>query len=99
VNRAGWLGFEILHPAWAAVLLATPLVLALGWWALRARARGRAALVSPRQLVRFLPLFSENRARLRVALAAGAALFLGLALLGRESLAFGRFALLPFLLL
>jgi Ca-activated chloride channel family protein len=82
VNRAGWLGFEILHPAWALVLLVAPLVLALGWWALRARARGRAALVGRRQLARFLPLFSENRARLRVGLAAGGALFLALALLG-----------------
>jgi Ca-activated chloride channel family protein len=82
VNRPGWLGFEILHPAWAAVLLAVPLVLALGWWGLRARARARLALVSQRQLVRFLPLFSENRARLRVALAGAGALFLALALLG-----------------
>jgi Ca-activated chloride channel family protein len=64
------------------LLLCVPFVLALGWWALRARARARAALVSERQLARFLPLFSENRARLRVLLAAAAALFLGLALLG-----------------
>jgi Ca-activated chloride channel family protein len=82
VNRPSFFGFEILHTGWAAVLLAAPLVLLLGWWALRARARARAALVSERQLVRFLPLFSENRARLRVALATLGALFLALALLG-----------------
>lgn len=82
MNRPSLLGFELLHPGWAAVLLAAPLVLLLGWWALRARARARLALVSARQLARFLPLFSENRARLRVALAAAGALFLALALLG-----------------
>jgi Ca-activated chloride channel family protein len=82
VNRPAFLGFEILHPAWAVVLLAAPLVLLLGWWALRARARARAALVSARQMSRFLPLFSVNRARLRVALATGGGLFLALALLG-----------------
>jgi len=82
VNRPAWLGFEILHPAWAVAFLAVPLVLLLGWWALHARARARLALVSARQQARFLPLFSENRARLRVALATGGALFLVLALLG-----------------
>lgn len=82
MNRPAFLGFEILHPGWALALLGVPLVLLLGWWALRARARARAALVSPRQQPRFLPLFSENRARLRVLLAAGGALFLALALVG-----------------
>jgi len=82
VNHRAFLGFEILHPAWAAVLLAVPLVALLGWWALRRRARARAALVSARAMTRFLPLYSENRARLRVALATGGALFLALALLG-----------------
>jgi len=82
VNRPAWLGFEILHPAWAVALLAVPLVFALGWWALHARARARLALVSARQQSRFLPLYSENRARLRVALATSGALFLVLALLG-----------------
>ena len=82
MNRTSWLGFEVLHPGWATALLAVPLVLCLGWWALRARARARLALVSARQQSRFLPLFSENRARLRVALAAAGALFLALALLG-----------------
>lgn len=82
MSRPAWLGFEILHPLWAPVLLAVPLLLFLGWWALRARARARALLVSERALARFLPLFSENRARLRVLLAGAAALFLGLALLG-----------------
>jgi len=82
VNRPSWLGFEILHPAWAVALLAAPLLLVLGWWALRARARARLALVSARQQARFLPLFSENRARLRVLLAGAGALFLSFALLG-----------------
>jgi len=82
VNRPSWFGFEVLHPAWALALLAVPAVLALGWWALRARARARAALVSQRQLARFLPLYSENRPRMPVALATLGALFLALALVG-----------------
>ncbi len=82
MNRASFLGFELLHPGWAWVLLGVPLVLLLGVWALRARRRDRSALVSARALARFLPLFSENRLRLRVALVTAGALFLGLALLG-----------------
>ena len=82
MSRTNLLGFEVLHPAWGWALLALPLLLFAGAWALRARARARAALVSERQQARFLPLFSENRARLRVLLASAAALFLALALVG-----------------
>jgi Ca-activated chloride channel family protein len=49
---------------------------------LRARARARARLVAPEQFARFLPGFSENRARLRVVLGASAALLLGFAMVG-----------------
>ncbi|MBK7641561.1 MAG: VWA domain-containing protein [Planctomycetes bacterium] len=81
-RHASFLGFEWLHPAWAWALAALPLLLAFGVWSLRARARARLALVSARQQSRFLPLFSENRARMRLALACAGALFLALALVG-----------------
>ena len=78
----GFLGFDLLRPAWLAAALAGPAVLAVGVLGLRARARSRARLVDERQIPRFLPRFSPNRARLRVALAAAGALFLGFALVG-----------------
>jgi len=78
----GFLGFDILRPALFAAAAAGPIVLVLGVLGLRARARARARLVSTAQQGRFLPGFSENRARLRVALAALAALLLGFALVG-----------------
>jgi Ca-activated chloride channel family protein len=77
-----FLGFDILRPGLLAVAAAGPLVLTFGWLGLRARARARGRLVASAQMLRFLPRFSENRARLRVLLAASAALFLGLALVG-----------------
>ncbi len=76
------LGFDLLRPGLGAAALAGPLVLALGAIGLRLRARARARLVSLEQQPRFLPRFSENRARTRVALAAAAALLLGFALVG-----------------
>lgn len=57
------LGFELLRPAWFAAVLLAPLVLGAGVLALSARARARAKLVSERNLARFLPRYSENRAR------------------------------------
>jgi Ca-activated chloride channel homolog len=77
-----FLGFDLLRPGFAAGALAGPLVLAIGIVGLRLRARARTRLVAPEQARRFLPRFSENRARLRVALACAAALFLGFALVG-----------------
>lgn len=75
-------GFDLLRPGMLAAAAAGPVVLALGVVGLAARARARARLTVPAQQHRFLPRFSENRARLRVALAASAALLLGFALVG-----------------
>ena len=77
-----FLGFDLLRPGLLPVALCGPLVLAVGYVGLRLRARARARLVAPEQLHRFLPGFSENRARTRVALAASAALLLGFTLVG-----------------
>ena len=77
-----FLGFDILRPGLAAAALAGPLVLALGLYGLRARARARARLIAPVQASRFLPRFSEGRARARVLLAATGALLAGAALVG-----------------
>ena len=82
MSTQGILGFEILRPWLAALALAGPLVLAIGVLGLRARRRARRALVAERHERRFVPRFSENRARLRIVLAACAALFLALALIG-----------------
>jgi len=78
----GVLGFDLLRAELSPVLLAAPLLCAVGLWALAARRRARLNLVSERHLARFLPRFSENRARLRVLLACAAVLLLSLALLG-----------------
>lgn len=76
------LGFELLRPAWFAAVLLAPLVLGAGVLALSARARARAKLVSERNLARFLPRYSENRARLRLACAVSALVLLACALAG-----------------
>ena len=77
-----FLGFDLLRPGLAAAILAGPLVLAFGLYGLRARARSRARLVAAVQAPRFLPRFSEARARTRVLLAACGALLAGAALVG-----------------
>lgn len=82
MNALALIGFDLQRPEYAVFVLAAPLLLALGGYGLGARARARKKLVSPRHEPRFLPRFSENRARLRVLLAAAAALFLGLASIG-----------------
>lgn len=76
------LGFELLRPVWFAAVLVAPLVLVAGVLALSARARARAKLVSERNLARFLPRYSENRARLRLACAVAALVLLACALAG-----------------
>ena len=76
------LGFDLLEPGLGWAVLAGPLVLLAGALGLAARARARRALVSERHERRFLPRFSENRARLRVVLAALGASLCGLALVG-----------------
>ena len=77
-----FLGFDLLRPGLAAAALAGPLVLAVGIHGLRARRKARARLVAPLQTPRFLPRFSEARARTRVMLAGAAALLAGAALVG-----------------
>lgn len=76
------LGFSWLRPGDAIWLLAVPLVLAIGVWGLRSRGRGLERLIDPRHAARFVPGRSRRRAWARVALAAAALLFLGLALVG-----------------
>jgi Ca-activated chloride channel family protein len=82
VRLAGVLGFDILRPWLAACMLVGPLLFVLGVLGLRSRRKARRALVAERHERRFLPRFSENRARLRVVLAACAAFFIALALIG-----------------
>jgi len=82
VSGPGFLGFDLLRPDLSWLLLAGPALLLLGALALAARSRARARLVAANQMTRFLPRFSANRARSRVALASLAALCLALAALG-----------------
>lgn len=82
MSTTGVLGFDILRPALSALVVGAPVLLALGFLGLRARRGARRNLVATRHEPRFLPRFSENRARLRVVLAGLAALFLALALIG-----------------
>lgn len=82
MNAQGWLGFDLLRPWLLAAVLLGPLVFVVGVFGLRARARDRARLVDPQQEPRFLPRFSESRARVRVVLAAAAAGLCALALIG-----------------
>lgn len=76
------LGFELLRPELAPVLLAAPVLALLAGWALRARRRDRARVVDAHLEARFYRDFSATRARLRAALAVGATFFGALALLG-----------------
>lgn len=78
----GFLGFELARPEWILSLAAVPVLVLLGWGALRARRRARRALFDAHQEARFLPGFSLNRSRARLVLAAAALVFLGLALAG-----------------
>jgi len=83
VSAALTLGlFDLLRPAQLALASSGLVVLAAGLWGLAARRRARVRLVAPRQMERFLPGFSENRARARVVLAAAACVLIGVALAG-----------------
>jgi Ca-activated chloride channel family protein len=82
VSAQGLLGFEILRPWLAALLVVGPVLLLIGMLGLHVRREARRKLVAERHERRFLPRFSENRARIRVVLAASAALFVALALIG-----------------
>jgi Ca-activated chloride channel family protein len=76
------IGFELLRPALAWLLLLALLAQLTGLFGLlRARAE-LALLVVPHQVERFVPGFSRTRAHLRVALGALGILFLSLAALG-----------------
>lgn len=79
---AGPFGFEFLRPEAGLFALVAALVLLVGWWGLARRRRERAKLVAPRQQARFFATHSDRRARMRVLLAATAALFTALALAG-----------------
>jgi Ca-activated chloride channel family protein len=79
---SGPFGFEFLRPEATLLALAGLVLLAAGLWSLARRRAERALLVAPRRQARFFERFSENRARLRVALAAGGALLTALALSG-----------------
>ena len=75
-------GFELLRPGVTPLLVVAALLGALGIFSLVQRSRSRDRLVSERHFRRFLPDFSEARARLRVALVMFGALGMAIALLG-----------------
>lgn len=76
------LGFELLRPELLPWTALAPLLGVLGLLSLAWRRRARRRLAEPHQVRRLYPGFSGNRALARVLLAAGAALLLGLALIG-----------------
>ncbi len=76
------LGFDWQRPNLAGWMLSGVALALLGLVSLAARRRARARLAEPRQLRRLFPLFSVNRARLRLFLASSGALLVGLALVG-----------------
>lgn len=79
---SGALGFEFLGTQRIIWLVVVPVLFAIGIYGLAARRRARERLVADRHRQRFMPGFSQNRARLRVVLASVAAMFLALAALG-----------------
>ncbi len=76
------LGLDMLRGALWPVSFASLVLLAVGVYGLRARARERRALVAAPRLASFLPGYSVNRARLRLGFAAAGALLLAVSLLG-----------------
>ena len=76
------IGFELLRPDLAWLLLLAPALAGLGWAGLRRRRRDLARLVAAPRLAAFLPRFSANRARLRVLLASAALALLALSAVG-----------------
>jgi len=75
-------GFEFLRPGVTPLLVVAVLLGVLGIFSLVWRVRSRGRLVSERHFRRFLPDFSEGRARLRVALVMCGAIGMAVALLG-----------------
>jgi Ca-activated chloride channel family protein len=82
VTGSHLLGFELLRPGLGLLLLATPVALFLGLFAMGARRRALLRLVAVRHLSRFVPEYAPARARLRVLLVTVAVAFLALACLG-----------------
>lgn len=82
MNDASFLGFDVLRPVQSLWLLACPLALGLGLWALRKRRLARRRLVAAHQEARFMPGYSQTRARLRVLMITLAIFFGSLAILG-----------------
>ncbi len=80
--EVGGLGFSFLRSAWWPALGLALLLALIGVWGLRARRRDRNAFVHPRQLARFFPGLSVNRASARVFLAVSATALGALSLLG-----------------
>lgn len=76
------LGFELLRPGLAPLLVAAPALALLALWSLGARRRARRLLCDARHEPTLLAGFSANRACARVALAVGALVLLVAALLG-----------------
>ncbi len=80
--NGGFLGFEVLRPELAGLLVAVPLVLVIASFTRAARLRARRVLVVARHDARFLPDHAPGRAVLRAALATAAVFFLVLSLFG-----------------
>jgi len=76
------LGFDLLRPAWAPVMAAAPVLLAVGVFGLVLRRRDLMRWVESRHLARLFPGISIGRARLRVLLATIAILLGAFALTG-----------------
>ena len=76
------LGFDLLRVEHWPFLLVGFVLLGIGLYGLVSRGRERERLVSGAQSRRFLPGYSENRARLRVVLAAVGSVLVAVALLG-----------------
>ena len=78
----GPFGFDLLRPGWSSFVLLAVLLVAVAWFGLSRRRRARARLVAERHTQRFLPGYSELRARARILLAGAAAALMALALAG-----------------
>ena len=82
MKSTGFLGFELVRPELLVLAAAVPILLVAGGLALAARRRARRALFDERHESRFVAGFSINRARLRLAAACAAVLFLALSVAG-----------------
>jgi len=76
------LGFDLLRPAWALVMTAAPVLLAVGVFGLVLRRRDLMRWAEARHIGRLFPGLSIGRARLRVLLATVAVLLGAFALTG-----------------